>query len=789
MKTYPNFFHLTAMSMLFAGTASVMAADFYVSTSGSDTNSGTIEKPFRSIAQAQLKVRAVLGKEPVTVHLRGGTYYLNDTIVFTAADSGSKDAPVRYAAYQGEEVVVSGGIKLDLDWKPYQGGILQAKVSVKSEIDQLFVNGTRQHMARYPNYDPNVLVYNGHSADAFSPERAVKWSNPEGGYIHGIHKARWGGYHYRITGKNDDNTIAYEGGWQNNRAGKKMHKTQRFVENIFEELDAPGEWFYEEETQTLYFYPPAGVDVRKATFVTARLSELFEFRGTQQAPVRLIDLAGMTLRHTARTFMETKEPLLRSDWTIYRGGAVLLTGAEDCQILDCEFDQVGGNAVFVSKYNRRVAVRGTHIHGAGGSGVAFVGSPDAVRDPLFNYKERMAYADIDKTAGPKTDEYPADCLVEDSLIHNIGVVEKQAAGVQIAMAKNITVRHVSIYETSRAGLNVSEGAFGGHIIEYCDVFDTVLETSDHGSFNAWGRDRFWQLEGAPDKELAELALLDTVEPIIIRNSRWRCEHGWDIDLDDGATNYEIYNNLMLYGGLKLREGFHRKFYNNIAVNSTMHPHAWYNNSKSQVTGNIWMTAYAPAAMKEKAQFNSVVDRNLFMDEADQKAFAEHGWDLNSVYGDPMFVDPAKGDYRVKEGSPAFKIGFKNFPMDKFGVQKPELKAIARVPSFPIPKIIKTISPSELAALSSWMGARVQALTGEAYSAFGVAKEDGGIHLVSVPVLSGAAKSGLKEGDVIQKINNQTTKTIADLEKISEASKGTPITIILVRGQQEISINL
>ena len=56
-----------------------------------------------------------------------------------------------------------------------------------------------------------------------------------------------------------------------------------------------------------------------------------------------------------------------------------------------------------------------------------------------------------------------------------------------------------------------------------------------------------------------------------------------------------------------------------------------------------------------------------------------GWDEDSIVADPLFVDPAKGDFRVKDGSPALKLGFKNFPMDQFGVKKPSLKAIARTP--------------------------------------------------------------------------------------------------------------
>jgi hypothetical protein len=73
----------------------------------------------------------------------------------------------------------------------------------------------------------------------------------------------------------------------------------------------------------------------------------------------------------------------------------------------------------------------------------------------------------------------------------------------------------------------------------------------------------------------DLPFLDAGTPTIIRNSRWRCDHGWDVDLDDGSTNYEITNNVFLKGGLKLREGYRRIVTNNIGFNSTAHPHAWY----------------------------------------------------------------------------------------------------------------------------------------------------------------------------------------------------------------------
>ena len=66
-----------------------------------------------------------------------------------------------------------------------------------------------------------------------------------------------------------------------------------------------------------------------------------------------------------------------------------------------EFDQVGGNAIFVNNYNRRTLIKGCHIHETGASGVCFVGDPDAVRDPLYEYGQKNDLTKIDRTPGPK----------------------------------------------------------------------------------------------------------------------------------------------------------------------------------------------------------------------------------------------------------------------------------------------------------------------------------------------------------------------------------------------------
>lgn len=771
--------------------------EYYVSPDGSDSSSGTRQKPFATLARAQQAARHTKGGLVIVCE---GIYYLPETLVFTPEDSGTE-----YRAVAEGKVVLSGGMKLDLKWTAWRDGVFQARVPTGLEMDQLWINGQRQWMARFPNRetgeDLNVFdtwkldqtAKADPSRDPLAAGRVARWADPTGGYFHALHPALWGGVQWRITGRKADGSLAMEGGTQNNR-GSAIHPLYRMVENIFEELDAPGEWFHDRKSSTLYYYPLPGADLSKATVEVVRLRHLIELRGSEQQPVKQVAFRGFTFRHTARTFMDTREPLLRSDWTTYRGGAVFLAGAEECSVKDCTFDQVGGNTIFVSGYNRRITIQGCLIENSGANGIAFVGEVNAVRSPLLNYDDKFDYAKLDRTPGPLTADYPADCLVEDCLITRIGRVEKQTAGVQIAMAQGITVRHCSIYDVPRAGINIGDGCWGGHVIEHCDIFDTVKETGDHGSFNSWGRDRYWHADRkVVNREVAAdptLPLLDVVKPITLRNNRWRCDHGWDVDLDDGSSNYRIYNNLFLNGGLKLREGYDRQVWNNIAINNSLHPHVWFADSGDVVTNNIWMGAYRPAIMPGGSEkWGRVIDFNLFTSDKDRRSFLANGCDVHSLVGDPLFLNPAKGDFRVRNESPALKLGFKNFSMNQFGVEKPALKARAKTPTIPTVSIQVESSSAELSAgeVYQWQGATLRQISGEEYSAFGVGREAGGVVLLKVPKDSQAARGGLLAGDLIQNINGESARTMQDALRILHVLSGKvmPVELQVIRNQSPL----
>lgn len=780
------------LALLILGSALLVNAQnqIYISTTGNDSASGSMDQPLASLKRAIEVYRSsgVIGNTEII--FREGIYRFSEPVVLKASDSGTEKTPLVIKGFGDERVVLSGGNKLDLKWKKFKGRIYRAEVNKDvSRFEQFFINGKPKVLARYPNYDPTVSPFGGWAEDAIAPERLKGKKGLEGAYYHVIHAARWGGFHYQIKGIDTDGNPRMEGGWQNNRPENGLHEKYRMIENTLAELDAPNEWYFDGEF--VYFYPEAEKEL-DATFECDGVEALLLLKGSDANPVKYVELRNINFKHTARTFMKSKEQLLRSDWTIYRCGAVFMEGVENCKVLSCGFFNLGGHAVFVSNYARNVEVSSCHISHTGGSGICFVGNTDAVRSANFHYKEYTKYEDLDLNIGPKTNEYPAKCIAHDNLIHNIGEVQKQMAGVQIAMAMDITVSHNSIYNCSRAGINVGDGTWGGHIIEFNDVFKTVQETSDHGSFNSWGRDRFWQPNRAQiDKNVEKhpgLELLDAIHTTVIRNNRMRCDHGWDIDLDDGSTNYHVYNNLCLKNGIKLREGYHRVVENNICVNNSLHPHVWQANSGDVVMRNIFGSYYFPIAMKD--HWGTVLDYNLFDIGEKPANMNDFDRDNNSVVSNPLFIDPSNGDYRVQGNSPAINLGFQNFDMDNFGVISPRLKAIAETPELPeyVAGLQPGAKPGRDESTHTWLGGKIKNLVGLGeVSATGMHDETG-VFIVEVPVGSKMETCGFKTNDVILDFWGQETHNVKRLFELYEGKlKDHKTPLGVWRDQQAIKV--
>jgi hypothetical protein len=277
-----------------------------------------------------------------------------------------------------------------------------------------------------------------------------------------------------------------------------------------------------------------------------------------------------------------------------------------------------------------------------------------------------------------------------------------------------------------------------------------------------------------------LILADVISTIIIRNNRFRCDRGWDIDLDDGSGNYHIYNNLCLNGGIKLREGFYRVVENNILINNTFHPHVWFENSGDVFTRNIVMEPYKPINLPA---WGAMVNYNIFTDSTALYEAQNRGTDKHSMVTPVEFQDPQIGDFRVKNSTDAvFRMGFQNFDMDSFGVISPCLKRIAKTPRITLP-IIKT--GNTLSKVIEWQGWHVKNLEtlGER-SATGMDTERG-VLVISVVKNDSKMKDILRDNDVIVKLNGNVINNLVDLQNATnQADLSKPLELVVFRNQKE-----
>ena len=704
------------------------AGEFYVSISGSDRNSGTRAAPFASFARAQQAVRAWVTKSKIgaVVWVREGTYYLSRALVMTPEDSGTAASPVVFSAVPGERVTISGGRLLDCHWRPYKDGIWKCNLPAVGRGDlrftQLFVNGKRQVLARFPNHDTSEPGRSGYVHPAgripeamrdphpgpnddmtfsgsaprgilFDPKSftAKRWARPQEAVIHIFQAWDWGNLQWRLKAIDYDAQAMWfgDGGFQmgakwDGDPARVDEESRFYVEGIFEELDAPGEWYLDVGEAELCFIPPAGIDLSTARVEVPVLERVMMFAGRQDAPVHDLIVDGFRIAHTASTFLEPYDVPSLSDWAVHRGGSVMFDGARDCAVKNCWFDAVGGNAVFINNYNRNVTITGCKFTEAGDSAVCLVGTVG-----LTNGSRRS---------------FPYECAVADNLIHDCGVFGKQIAGVYISRAKRITAAHNTIFAMPRAGICIGDGTWGGHVIEFNHIHDTVRETGDHGPFNAWGRERFWSLTQSHSAYSRSRSLeagdvkIDAMEPVVVRNNFFEEKSGWGLDLDDGASNYEIYNNITKGVSVKLREGAFRTVHNNIWVNSTVSPcfhvgnednHDRYFNNITVMTSDDVYSVIAPPAW---GPWVEEIDRNCLFSRSgtfsarvsqmrgadgpqrrvrryDLAGWRELGFDRHSVFADPLFIDPAKNDFRVRPESPALRLGFKNFDMGLWGITK------------------------------------------------------------------------------------------------------------------------
>ena len=295
------------MVLVAAVAPSVAQLELFVSTEGSDSNSGASPADaLRTITKARdlLRARHPLPSTGAVVNILPGVYMGEAPIELTAADSGaSSDGPLVFRAVNASALTkVSGGVSIPASaWTacpskhpallaagaslPAQAKCASlAKLGVTSDqIGELVSGGLGdcQHdhavfsynsawmpLARYPNIMANGSWNFTHSVGGntngvinTSDPRPLRWAGESEPWIHGYPVYDWADYYEGVMNittrpggvSGAQITIAYHV-----RHGPWEPKARFIGINLLSELDSAGEWFVDKDDAalTLYFWAP-----------------------------------------------------------------------------------------------------------------------------------------------------------------------------------------------------------------------------------------------------------------------------------------------------------------------------------------------------------------------------------------------------------------------------------------------------------------------------------------------------------------------------------------------------
>jgi hypothetical protein len=685
----PGFLVVAVLSA--AGWAADPKADLFVAPDGMDGWSGRLERPnaertdgpVATIDRARQLVRELKGRQPqpakaVIVAIRGGSYYLPKPLVFEPADSGTPSAPVIYRAYGDERPVISGGVQIG-GWKTSADGrwqvVLDDVKNGKWSFAQLFAGDQRRWRPRLPKQGYYTIATKvprspqaadrGDDRFGFSGDQIRNdWANL--GDVEVLPFHQWSMSRLRIAEIDSRKRIVtFTGSSPTADSWGGLLQGHRFlVENVREALSEPGQWYLDRPSGQLTYLPMPGEKLDQTTVVAPRLEQLVAFFGDVKAKrwVHDVQLKGLTFAHANWVLPAAGQAFSQAE--IGLNSAISAIGARNVLIDSCAVRHVGGYAMAFGPGCRDNLVESCEMVDLGGGGVKIGHAGSAL------WSDAGAVpADPELVVSHQT--------VRNCLIAHAGRLHPAAIGVWIGHSPHNVVEHNDVFDLYYSSMSVGWiWGYSPSLAHHNDVGFNHMHTIGQGVLSDMGG--VYSLGTSPGTRIHDNHIHD------VQSFDYG---GWGLYTDEGSTGIVLENNLVYRtrtGNFHQHYGKENRIRNNIFAFATQqqlqrtrtesHLSFWFER-------NIVLWTKGPLLGSNWNDNNFKLDYNLYWDAAGKPVTFFGGLDLaqwrqkrdqdrHSVIADPGFVDPDKGDFRLKPNSPALALGFKPFDYTKAGRTSP-----------------------------------------------------------------------------------------------------------------------
>jgi hypothetical protein len=605
--------------------------------------------PVKTLAQARDKIRELRragDKGPMSVVVRGGTYFLDEPLVLTPEDSG-----VTYTAAPGERAIISGGKRIT-GWKREKG---PWTATADYDFHQLFVGGRRAIRARVPNKGyfridgrvqqekPLTFKYRGDS---------IRKSWAERGDVEVQVLCSWQEARGRITAVDEAaHTVQLAAVAVKPTMVGNMLQTDCYysVENAPDAAMYESRWYLDRKTGTVSYLDRA--DPSQDDVIAPVLERLVILKGEPENGklVRNVVFRGLDFRHT--------------DWKLPEGGfagmqavstvpaAFEAEGAEGVTIEHCMFTQLGNYAISFGRGCFRNRVIGNDIFDVGAGGVKI--GETTMNHQRENEAERSGFN-----------------VVSDNDIHELGRIYPGAVGVLIAQSSDNTISHNHIHDLYFTGISVGWTwqyklvSLKNNIIEYNHIHDLGQKVmSDMGGIYTLGEQ--------PGTVLRNNVIHD-VNALVYG--------GWGIYFDQASTGIVAEKNIVYNCSVSaLNQNFGRE---NVVRNNIFAFNKEYQATRNRSEQHISFTIERNIVYFDEGHLlgnnwkgGVKMDHNIYWNTRggeirpagmSWKEWQTSGMDEGSVIADPLFVNAANYDFRLKPASPALRMGFQQIDASTVG---------------------------------------------------------------------------------------------------------------------------
>lgn len=635
---------------------------------------GAVCSPAKAIETVREMRKAGVLKpgEKVTVKVAPGLYNIVNGLEVTG-----DVAPIAFVGSDKGEAIISGGRKFG-PFAAGADGIWTCDVPSGFAFEQLWVNGTRATRAKSPNkFYHYVLATAGEEknpltgkteglgrkffkADPKAVELLAKTPKDEVRDVI-IHVWwSWDSEHRRLAYVDRERSMVLLASSVARDFFQWPKYCPRFtIENCRAALDAPGEWFLDRKANKVLYVPRPG-ERPETTYAIAPASErILRVHDAEDVSFRNLTFANNGFKMPANGIYEYQS-------AYWSEAAIEIRDARRVRLVDCHITQTANYGIWFNEGSSDCELRHTLIDDIGAGGIRLGGRNWSEKTPPEKIVQRIR--------------------IDDNIVTDGGHVFPAGTGIFGTFLKDCTITHNEICDMYYSGV----------CLGWTWGYGPAPNRNNEVSWN--------HIHHLGKGVLSDMGFVYTLSDS--RGTVVKGNHGHDIFSygytgsggtglypDEGSTGILWTSNLIHHtktAALSQHFGKDNRFVNNIFAFSTKPGSSVVGryrieNHTSLVASNnvfVWSAgrrAFGGPGRKASSVKDLVFGSNLWWspDPVGKDAFnygtfedwRKSGMDEGSVFADPLFRDWEHGDWRLKPGSPAFKIGFKEWDYGFAGVRK------------------------------------------------------------------------------------------------------------------------